>query len=84
MSLAGRWRAWCVKCGSWHGPGLVVARFRPVHPATQVRAWDCDTPCSGCFDATAVDGGMWRLADGRLTAGGLGRDPRDHPRSLLA
>lgn len=49
MSLAGRWRAWCV--------------------------W---------FDATAVDGGMWRLADGRLTAGGLGRDPRDHPRSLLA
>lgn len=35
MSLAGRWRAWCVKCGSWPGPGLVVARFRPVHPATQ-------------------------------------------------
>lgn len=26
--------------------------------------------------------GLWRLADGRLTAGGLGSDPRDHPRSF--
>lgn len=60
MSLAGRWRAWCVKCGSWHGPGSAKLAVRKSN------------------------GGMWRLADGRLTAGGLGRDPCDHPRSLLA